>query len=829
MMYRFNVNTMMAGTGAQAYGAYTEASGSAEIQELAYDSRKITYPEKTVFMALVTPAGNGHRYIASAYEKGVRLFLVSETPDVQAFPQAIFLKVDDTLAALQRFARRHREQFTGKILALTGSNGKTTVKEWLHFLLSPEINVTASPGSYNSVLGIPLSLLMLSPDDAWGIIETGISEPHEMQNAESWVKPDVGILTNIGTAHLEHFADKQQLLSEKLGLFKNTDYFIYRSDDAWLRTLTEHRYTDARKRLPWYTRTGNGWKIDVTDKTADGCTLNVHTPDGQTHTLPIPFSDDASVENACHCAVFCLRENLLSETVRQRFAQLRPVDMRLQMVAGLNRCTILNDSYTADLSSLRIALEALALLPGFKRRSVILTDLRLRGKAAQETYAECARLLNGAGLQKTILVGKEIGAYRRLFSGDVFAFESTEDFMTHFPVSLFQQEAILVKGIREYRPERIVELLEQKRHETVLEVNLDALAHNVAHYRKLAGPQVKIMAMVKAFSYGTGSIEIANHLKYRNVDYLAVAYTDEGAELRRAGIDLPIMVMNPGQPAVNSLLEHRLEPEIFNFRSLHYLMEELSRRNDPYVLSVHLKIDTGMHRLGFSPEDALRAVDEINRFPMMKIASVFSHLASSEDADDDAFTARQIALFGDTCEKIREKVAYPFLRHIANSAGTGRHPEARFDMVRLGIGMYGVSPYPDPGSGLKTVLRLKTSVTQVRAISAGESVGYNRAGKVTRDSLIATIPLGYADGFRRSLGLGNGEVYIHGKLFPVIGKVCMDMTMIDVTGHDIREGDEVILFGPELPVETMAQKCGTIPYEILTGISPRVKRVYVKE
>lgn len=827
-MYRFTLNDIITGTGALIAELPHPAALSAEITELAYDSRKIIQPEKTLFMALVTNAGNGHRYIQSAYEKGVRYFLVSEPVNETQFTGAAFLRVNNTLHALQRFATEHRKRFNGKILALTGSNGKTTVKEWLYFLLSPEVKLTASPGSYNSVLGIPLSLLMLSEGDAWGIIETGISEPGEMANAESWVQPNCGIFTNIGTAHLEHFADKKHLLSEKLQLFTRADYFIYRSDDTLIRqtaTAVAHE-----QRLAWHTgEHGDGWKIEISDKNADGCYINIHATGKSTVRLHVPFTDEASVENACHCAVFCIRENLLTEGVIQRFAQLRQVDMRLQMVAGLNRCTILNDSYTADISSLRIALEALSLLPGLKKRSVILTDMRLRGKNIHEVYEECAQLVNLSHPDKIILVGKEISAHKDLFKGEIFHYETTEDFMTHFPVSLFQQEAILVKGIKEFKPERIVEMLEQKRHETLLEVNLDALAHNVAHYRKVAGPDVKVMAMVKAFSYGTGSIEIANHLKYRNVDYLAVAYTDEGAELRRAGIDLPIMVMNPGHPAVNMLLEHRLEPEIFNLRSLHYLMEELNRRSEAYALPIHLKIDTGMHRLGFSPEDALAAVHEIKAFPYMKIASVFSHLASSEDSDDDSFTEQQIRILKDTAEKIQAVVGYPFLRHIANTAGVSRHPEARLDMVRLGIGMYGVSPYENPASELQPVLRLKTSVTQIRQIKAGESVGYNRAGKVTRDSTIATIPLGYADGFRRSLGLGVGEVYIRGMLFPVIGKVCMDMTMIDVTGHDIREGEEVIVFGPELPVQAMAKKCGTIAYEILTGISPRVKRVYIKE
>lgn len=828
MMYRFRIDDLIAGTDARTPQTYTPEAGTREIRELAYDSRKIINPEKTVFLALVTANGNGHRYLATAYEKGVRCFLVSQLPEAGAFPDAIFLLVDDTLAALQQFATRHRSRFTGKILALTGSNGKTTVKEWLHFLLAPEVKLTVSPGSYNSVLGIPLSLLMLSPDDAWGIIETGISEPGEMLRAESWVKPDCGLLTNIGTAHLEHFRDREHLLAEKLELFRHTRYFIYRNDDSFIRQGVEKRYTPEQT-LAW-SLNGNDAPVAVSvrDKDDRGCTLLLQGKNGET-PIRVPFSDEASLENAAHCAVFCLRENLLTEGVIQRFGQLRQVDMRLQMVAGINRCTVLNDSYTADIASLRIALEALALLPGFKQRSVILTDMRLGGKTPEAVYTEAADLLDFFKPQKTILIGKEIGAYRSLFRGEIFHYESSDDFRAHFPLSAFRQEAILVKGIRELKPERIVETLEQKRHETVLEVNLDALAHNVAHYRKLAGADVKVMAMVKAFSYGTGSIEIANHLKYRNVDYLAVAYTDEGAELRRAGIDLPIMVMNPGQPAVNMLLEHRLEPEIFSFRSLHYLMDELTRRSESYALPIHLKIDTGMHRLGFSPEDALAAVDEINRFPAMKIASVFSHLASSENPDDDAFTDQQIAVFRDTCEKIARRVSYPFLRHIANTAGTGRHTDARFDMVRLGIGMYGVSPYADPGSPLRTVLRLKTSITQIREVPAGESIGYNRAGKLTRDSLIATIPLGYADGFRRSLGMGNGQVYINGSLCPVVGKVCMDMTMIDITGLDASEGDEVIVFGPEYPVEEMAQKCGTIPYEILTGISPRVKRVYVTE
>lgn len=822
-MYRFTVDEIIAGTEAEVHGNIPHHT---VITGLAYDSRKIIYSEKTMFMALVTPTGNGHGYINTAYEKGIRIFLVSEQPDNTKYPKALFLQVPDTLKALQLFASKHRKKFPGKILALTGSYGKTTVKEWLYFLLAPEIRVMASPGSYNSTLGIPLSILMLSDTDQWGIIETGISHPGEMEHAETWVKPNAGILTNIGEAHIENFGSRQEILAEKIKLFSGSQYFIYHADDAILKEnlMIEKRGIGWSFDFPF-----KSYKVEISESGQNATTISIHTSDSQTYTFSIPFRDSPSIENACHCAVFCIKESLFTPAVSERFSQLRHVDMRLQMVAGINRCTLLNDSYTSDITSLRIALEALSLLPGIKQHSVILTDMRLRGKTAAEVYDECAKLINDSNCRKIILIGKEISTYRMLFSGDVSSFESTEDFLGLFPLSEFRQEAILIKGIPEYKPERILEALEQKRHETVLEVNLDALAHNVTFLRATAGENTKVMAMVKAFSYGTGSIEIANHLKYRNVDYLAVAYTDEGAELRRAGIDLPIMVMNPGQPAVHMLLSHKLEPEIFSFRSLHYLLEELKRRSDNDLLPIHLKVDTGMHRLGFSPQEALEAARIIKDSGYMQIASVFSHLTSAEDENDDDFTNEQISVFADTCEKIKNITGYSFIRHIANTAGTLRHSIAKFDMVRMGIGMYGVSPHTSKKQELQPALRLKTSITQIRQIKTGESVGYNRAGKVSKDSTVATIPVGYADGFRRSLGLGNGQVFINGKRYPTIGKICMDMAMIDVTGGNVNEGDEVILFGPEYPVEEMAKKCDTIPYEILTGISPRVKRVYIKE
>lgn len=830
-MYHFSIEHISRLTGAQIHSVIPAPDTQQFIAEIAYDSRKIIQGAHTLFIALHTEAGNGHRYISEAYRKGVRVFFVSEAQVLSNYPNAIFLEVKNTLQALQQFARQHRENFKGKVLAITGSNGKTTIKEWLQFLLSNNFRIKSSPGSYNSSLGIPLSLLLLNESDEYGIIEAGISKPGEMEAAEDWIKPDIGIISTIATAHLENFSSQYEIAGEKLKLFKNVRYFICHIDAVILSDAIHALPSLSEKAVSWKWETPFDADYDIHIQTENGNHSILHIKDKKENTVQIevPFSDRASLENACHCALFCIKENLLNEDVKARFKQLKPVDMRLQMAAGINNCTILNDSYTADLSSLRIALEALSLLPGLKTRSLILTDLRLHGHIENQVYTDAASLVNSYLLDKVILIGEEIGRYKNAFNGEVFTYKNTINFLTHFQFSKFQQEAILIKGTREFQPEKIVAFLEQKRHETVLEINLDALAHNVQYFRQEAGSGVKLMAMVKAFSYGTGSVEIANQLRFRNVDYLAVAYTDEGAELRRAGIDIPIMVMNPGKPSVNMLLEHRLEPEIFSFRSLRYFTEEIQYRTDSQPLSVHLKMDTGMHRLGFSPQEIIDAVDEIGLNPKIKIASVFSHLVSAEDLEDADFTRKQIQIFTETADKIRQKTGYDFIRHIGNSAAISNFPEARLDMVRLGIGMYGISSNPQTRQKLKPVLRFKTTVTQIRSVPAGETVGYNRAGKVERDSLIATIPVGYADGFRRAMGLGRGSVYIGGNLYPVIGKVCMDMSMIDITGSTIQEGDEVLLFGAEHPVEKMAEVCGTISYEMLTGISPRVKRIYLTE
>ncbi len=829
-MYTLSLNYILEGTEAHLQGTLSKPAEDIIIRHIAFDSRKILDGKDSLFLSLITDTGDGHKFWADAYKKGIRYFLVSRIPTEHPPADAVFLLVDDTLQGLRRLARKHRNQFPGKVLAITGSTGKTTVKEWLYFLLSPEISITATPGSYNSSLGIPLSLLMLENHHRLAVIETGISCPGEMSPAQDLVNPDYGILTNIGSAHAENFSGPDSILSEKLILFPHCTYWISRAEPAWLREQVKKNVT-GKNVLFWGTteNTEQIWTITCTSAGNGHTRISLSEKGVRTREIEIPFEDQASIENAVHCAIFCLKENLLTEAVVQRFKKLRPVDMRLQMEAGINQCVLLADIYTADLSSLRTALQALNLLPGYKKRSLILTDLRLHDRKKEEVYAEAGSLVKESRMEKTILIGTEISQYGHLFPENAFTYPTTEDFLAHFSFSLFQHEAILVKGIREYNPLKIVEFLEQKSHETRLEINLDALTSNLNHFKKSLGPEVKIMAMVKAFSYGSGSIEIANHLRYNNVDYLAVAYTDEGAELRRAGIDLPILVMNAGLPSVSMLLEYQLEPEVFSFRFIDYLSEELQKRQVGYELKIHLKIDTGMHRLGFAPDEIEEACRKIMAVPGIQIASVFSHLASAEDPEDDAFTREQIQTFSRCAQKVENTVGYNVQKHLANSAGAQRFPEARFDMVRLGIAMYGVSPTESEKNKLKPVLRFKTVVSQLRHVKAGDSVGYNRASVLDRESVIATIPVGYADGFRRSLGLGKAKVCINGNAYPTVGKVCMDMTMIDVTEGNVKEGDEVILFGPEWPVELMAQAGGTIPYEILTGISPRVKRIYLKE
>ncbi len=760
---------------------------------------------------------------------------MSEHIDISVYPEANFLVVKDTLIALQQLAAYHRSKFNIPVIGITGSNGKTIVKEWLYQLLHEDFNIVRSPKSYNSQIGVPLSVWQMSGHHTLAIFEAGISQAGEMDKLEKIIQPAIGILTNIGEAHSEGFLNKEQKMQEKLRLFANAAIIIHNGNDELIATYIRQ---SGRKSFSWGRNPNADARIVFLRKETlwTEITLNMTSPEGESIVdFFIPFTDDASVENAITCCSVLLHLGISPERIKERMKQLRPVNMRLELKKGINHCAVINDSYSADLSSLEMALNFLDQQSGGTKKTVVLSDFLQTGVSGKELYTSIIESLRKHHVSRVIGVGENISnALQSLLinPGDNFSIElypSTDNYLHHFRSSQFREETILVKGARVFGFEQIVQLLEQKVHQTLLEINLNAIVHNLKEYQKFLQPSTKVMAMVKAFAYGSGGAEIAGILQYHKVDYLGVAYADEGVELRRSGISLPVMVMNPEESSFDVLIENNLEPEIYSFELLRALDRYLQReglRQYP----VHIEIETGMNRLGFAATDMERLGDFLNTSSSFKVQSVFSHLAASEEAKQDAFTMEQYDRFIKAAQQLQGKINYSFDRHIANSAAILRHPPLQLDMVRLGIGMYGIDSSGENKLDLQTVATLKSTVAQLKHLKAGESVSYNRRGVVNRDSVIATIRLGYADGYPRRLGNGTGKMYINGKLAPVIGTVCMDMTMIDITDiAGVQEGDDVIIFGNELPVQQVAEWAGTIPYEIMTGISQRVKRVYFEE
>lgn len=798
---------------------------------LEIDSRKIVNPNLTIFVALQSPTRNGENFVGNAYRAGVRFFVVSDGfSQFGQFPDAAFIICTDTLKALQKIATIHRKTITKTVIAITGSNGKTIVKEWLNFLLSPQLNIVRSPGSYNSQIGVPLSVWNLNQEMDYGIIEAGISKPGEMSLLNEIIQPEIGLLTNIGTAHIENFADKDQILEEKLKLFQGTKMLVFCSDEdrmeqAVKRFAAEH----GIKIFSWSSKKNADLNYQLILQDGHSTTIKFNFQ-GQAHKLQIPFTDKASCENALHCLAFICCLGIYNPAINNRFELLTPVEMRMQFLKGINNCVLINDSYSFDLQSVKIALEAMIERNHKLRKSVILSDFPSVNSPNENIYPELALLLKSHQIQKTILIGREVSKYSYLFDGEVIVFLDTTSFLKEFSMNSFRDELILVKGARAFGFERIAQILEQKNHETVLEINQNAIIHNLNSYKSLIPAGTKIMAMVKAFSYGTGGVEMASLLEYNKIDYLAVAFADEGVELRNAGIKTPIMVMSPELAAVHNLLQYELEPEVFSFRSLNFLLNSLQSNTSLNAdsLHVHIKIDTGMHRLGFEQKDTDELCRVLRENPQLRVKSVFSHLAASESAEYDAFTMQQAAILKDVAAQIRNAVGYDFWVHILNSAGIERFPDLSFDMVRLGIGIYGLDAAASSKLILKNALKWRSAISMIKTLDAGETVGYGRSGKISAITKIATIPVGYADGFRRCLGNGVGKIEVKGILCPVVGNVCMDMVMVDVTHAHATEGDEVIIFGEKQSLQDFAKLSNTIPYEILTSISPRVKRIYVK-
>jgi Alr-MurF fusion protein len=813
-----------------------------DIKYLGLDSRIISHPAQTLFFAIKSKSGDGHKYLQECFAKGVRCFVLEDKNAINSLPEEIrnqlnYIVVENTVAALQKLATKQREKFDIPVIGITGSNGKTVVKEWLYQLLNEDHRIVRSPQSYNSQIGVPLSVWPMNENHQLAIFEAGISQAGEMEKLEKIIKPGIGIFTNIGSAHQANFYSVNEKAGEKLKLFKNCNILIYCTDykeieNALNEAIKTGELNKEIKLINWsfHNKSADIYINKLSENSLKGTDFQ-YFYQNQHFQLHIPFTDKASIENAIHCLAFMLSSGYKNELIQTRMQKLHAVEMRLEQKAGINNCTLINDSYNSDILSLSVALDALNQQQQHSKKTLILSDIFESGRSDEELYKEVAQLTKQKGVSKIIGIGSNISAQAATFpQKEKYFYTSTTDFLQNIESGQFSNESVLIKGSRKFGFEAIARRLQQKAHNTVLEINLNALIHNLNTYRSFLYNDTKIMAMVKAFSYGSGSYEIANVLQYHKVDYLAVAYADEGNLLRQNGISLPIMVMNPEESAFEGMLENRLEPEIYSFRTLKQFADTISASNhaqEPY--NIHIKLDTGMHRLGFMAEEADELIATLKNYLQLQVKSIFSHLASADIPEHDEFTREQIRIFDEISYKISREFSYPILRHILNSSGIARFPEAQFDMVRLGIGLYGIDPGSVIQDQLEPVNTLKTYISQIKKVKAGQTVGYSRKGQAMEDKRTATIGIGYADGFPRSLGNGIGFVQVNGKEAPIIGNVCMDMCMIDITEIDAEEGDEVIIFGKEHPLETLAASLDTIPYEVLTNISQRVKRVYIRE
>lgn len=800
-----------------------------EIEHISLDSRHINFKEFSLFFAIRGLRNDGHQFIDQLQSQGVKNFVISDKNYINNLESCNFLLVNNTLEALQKLVSHHRSQFDIPIVGITGSNGKTIVKEWLFQVLKDDFNIVRSPRSYNSQIGVPLSVWQINSENNLGIFEAGISQKGEMSLLEKIIRPNIGIFTYLGDAHDAGFENKHEKLAEKIALFVNCKTLIYCSDQVDVNQFIQENY--KAKIISW-SLNGNGVVNFEIQKSDLSISIRANLPT-EYFEIKIPFTDQASVMNICHVIVAAYHFNIGPEKIIERISRLSSIVMRLEIKEGINNCKLIDDTYNADFDSLNIALQFLQQQSKHKKITLILSDLLQSGMSAVTLYNKVAKLLVKYNIHKLITIGAEserLGKLLEALDSNLLYrhFKSSRSFLQHFHSSDFNQENILVKGARDFQLEDIVRTLSKRSHKTALYVDLSALIHNLNVYARLLQPNVKIMAMVKASAYGAGSDEVAKLLQYHNVDYLCVAYTDEGVELRKAGIHLPIMVLNSDESTLELAYQYNLEPEIYSLTLLEALIRQMPMANEQ--LGIHIKLDTGMNRLGYRAPDLDQLIERLSENPQLIVKSIFTHLAASEDPTEDSFTHLQFDKFQDMTNKITSMLDINPLLHVLNTSGIGRFKQFQLNMVRLGIGLYGYDANREVGNQLKTVHTFKATVSQVKKISANETVGYGRRGKTNKEAIIATISAGYADGFQRALGNGNYSVLIHGKKAPTIGNICMDMAMIDVSNIDgIKEGDEVILFGENLPVTEMSECLDTIPYEIFTGISQRVKRIYMQE
>ena len=799
------------------------------VRYLLTDSRRGGGGAETLFFAIDGLHHDGHRFIPELYDRGVRQFVV-EKPVDHPLPEANILQVEHGIAALQDLVAAHRQQFNVPVIGLTGSNGKTIVKEWLYQLLSPQQAVAMSPKSYNSQIGVPLSVWGLNERHRLGIFEAGISRPGEMARLARVIRPTVGIFTNIGPAHDEGFASRTQKIQEKALLFAEAEKIIYRYDAQPVREVLTETYPD-REHLAWSFNDASTAAYRVVARTRGKSTqLHIRTRANRDYSFELPFHDEASLENVLHGIVFMLDAGYAATTIQDGLRHLQRVAMRLELKQGINYCHLVDDSYSHDMASFAMALDFLNQQVQHQRKTVIVSDVLQTGQPEDELYREVREQLEAHRIDRLVGIGPQMTDATATFSDALFTYEaysSTEQFLREVSLASFSHESILVKGARAFAFEKIVQRLQQKIHGTVLEINLDAVMDNLNYYRSKLLPGVRVLGVVKAFSYGGSAFEVANLLQYHQIDYLMVAYVDEGITLRERGIRLPIIVLNPSPDSFGKMADYRLEPELYSFRLLQSFIDEMPYL--PQVPPVHLKLDTGMHRLGFVEGEWNQLVTVLQQHPTLRVASIFSHMVASDHTEHDDFTHRQVALFDQGCRRLIDVLGYAPIRHVANTVGMLRFPEYQYDMVRLGGGLYGVDTWGEDPHALRPVARLRTVVSQVKQLKAGDTAGYSRQGVIERPTQTATIAIGYADGFDRRFGNGRASVKVRGQWAPTVGRVCMDMTMIDVTGLGVEEGDEVVVFEDQASLWQLAKPLESIPYELLTKVGERVKRVYYRE
>ena len=813
-------------------GARRIGHADAKIGWLLTDSRSLCFPEETLFFALRSQRNDGHKYIDDLYRRGVRNFVVENDMFASQHTDANFLVVPSPLEALQRLAERHRDEFDIPIVGITGSNGKTMVKEWLYQILSPQMVVTRSPRSYNSQIGVPLSVWLLNEQTQVGIFEAGISEPGEMASLHDIIQPTIGVLTSLGTAHQKNFRSMDEKCMEKLQLFHGAKVIAYDSDnDTISRCIRRSGYQGEK--IGWSRENPSAplyiSNISSTPSTPSS-TIISYCYKGTQGEYRLPFIDEASMECSFACAAIALYLGVRPEDLDARMSQLEPVAMRLEVKEGQHGCTLINDSYNSDINSLDIALDFMNRRPEYqgRRRTLILSDIQQTGMDKAELYREVSDLCQKRGVDRLIGIGTAIQSQADVITvADKAFFPGVQQFVDSPLFRSLHDEVILLKGARVFGFDHLTELLEQKVHETILEVNLNAVVDNLNFYRSFLKPETKLVCMVKADAYGAGAVEVAKTLQDHRVDYLAVAVADEGVTLRRHGITQNIMIMNPEMTAFKTMFDYVLEPEVYSFRLMDALIRAAEKEGIT-GLPVHIKLDTGMHRLGFDPEkDIDEVIARMKRQNAIIPRSVFSHFVGSDSDDFDNFSAMQFEKFDKASRKLQSAFSHKILRHMDNSAAIEHFPERQMDMCRLGLGLYGVDPRDN--RMLHTVSTLKTTILQLRHVPKEETVGYSRKGILTRDSVIAAIPIGYADGLNRHLGRGKCYCLVNGQKAPYVGNICMDVAMIDVTGIDCKEGDSVEIFGEHLPVTVLSDVLDTIPYEVMTSVSNRVKKVYYQD